>query len=253
MARINGFCIGQSGDDACAHGMKAWLFRLAILLPTLLQADFVRYEDDFRQGLGQWIVEQQKGGMVGWTPSKGVLFIEDAGGCTVWFRERLHAPLVIRYTARMSSAARVSDLNCFWMADDPARPGDLFGAGHGRDGKFAAYDSLRTYYVGCGGNANTTTRFRRYDGSGARPLLPEHELTAREFLLVPDREYRIELSVTKGGRVQYRRDGVVFFDWQDPDPLRSGWFGFRTVDSRMEIRDFRVHAAAAPTAGEAGR
>ena len=33
----------------------------------------------------------------------------------------------------------------------------------------ATYDTLRTYYVGYGGNANTTTRFRRYDGTGARP------------------------------------------------------------------------------------
>jgi len=230
--------------------MKAWFWLMA-LWPALLRADIVQYEDDFRQGLAQWIVEQQPGGFVGVAPPKAMLFIEDAGGCTVWFRERLQAPLIIRYTARMSAASRVSDLNCFWMASDPARPADLFAAGHGRDGRFASYDSLRTYYVGCGGNDNTTTRFRRYDGSGARPLLPEHDLVAPQYLLEPNRDYRIELSVTKDGRVQFRRDGVVFFDWQDPEPLRSGWFGFRTVHSRMEIRDFRVHATV--PAGVVGR
>jgi predicted AlkP superfamily pyrophosphatase or phosphodiesterase len=137
------------------------------------------------------------------------------------------------------------------MASDPARPDDLFTAGHKRDGKFATYDSLSTYYVGYGGNSNTTTRFRRYDGAGTRPLLPEHDLSAPEFLLKADHDYRIELSVSAQGRVRFVRDGMVIFDWQDPEPLRSGWFGFRTVDSRLEISDFQVHGPA--TAGAAGR
>ena len=149
--------------------------------------------DDFRQGLAKWVVEQQPNGTV--TVANGRLMINDAGGCTVWLREALLAPVRITYTARVSSAARVSDLNCFWMASDPARPGDLLAPGHPRDGQFASYDSLRTYYVGCGGNNNTTTRFRRYDGRGARPLRPEHDLTAREFLLQPDHDYRIALLV----------------------------------------------------------
>ncbi len=196
--------------------------------------------DDFRHGLANWVVEQQPGGSV--TTENGRLVINDTGGCTVWLRRRLEAPVRITYTARVSAAGRVSDLNCFWMAGDPARPDDLFAAGHGRDGKFAAYDSLRTYYVGCGGNNNTTTRFRRYDGTGARPLLPAHDLTAPEFLLQPDRAYHIALTVTAEGRVQFSRDGLVFFDWRDPEPLRNGWFGFRTVQSRIEISDFEVHA-----------
>lgn len=218
--------------------MRLWIILLA--LPGFLRAETLVHHDDFRNGLAQWIVEQQPGGTV--TVENGRMVIADAAGCTVWFRERLQGPLTISYTARMSSAGRVSDLNCFWMADDPARPDDLFAPGHGRNGKFATYDTLRTYYVGCGGNTNTTTRFRRYDGTGTRPLLPEHDLTAPEFLLAPDRDYRITLSVATDGRVQYRRDGVVFFDWQDPEPLRSGWFGFRTVWSRIEISDFQVRS-----------
>jgi hypothetical protein len=199
------------------------------------------HADDFRQGLGQWVVEQQPGGSV--TTESGKLIIADKDGCTVWFRPRLAAPVAISYTVTMSSAARVSDLNCFWMASDPARPEDLFAAGHARDGRFATYDSLRTYYVGYGGNANTTTRFRRYDGSGARPLRREHDLAAPEFLLKPDHVYRITLVATADGRVQFIRDGAVVFDMRDPEPLTGGWFGFRTVNSRMEISDFQVHAA----------
>ncbi len=214
--------------------MRKWISCL-LLSGALLAAD------DFRHGQANWVVEQQPGGTV--TAENGRLVINDAGGCTVWWREPLSAPVRITYTARVSSAARVSDLNCFWMATDPARPDDLFAEGHTRDGKFAGYDSLRTYYVGYGGNNNTTTRFRRYDGSGARPLLPQHDLSAPEFLLKPDHAYRIELVVTADGRVQFKRDGVMVFDWQDPEPLRRGWFGFRTVQSRIEISDFQVHGA----------
>lgn len=200
------------------------------------------HADDFHHGLGQWVVEQQPGGTV--TARDGVLVIDDAGGCTVWLRTRLTAPVVITYEARMSSARRVSDLNCFWMASDPAQPDDWFANGPIRNGKFAAYDHLRTYYVGYGANDNTTTRFRRYDSTGARPLEPGHDLRAREFMLRPDQTYHVTLIATADGRVQFIRDGSVVFDVHDPAPLTSGWFGFRTVHSRMEIRNFRVSRPA---------
>jgi hypothetical protein len=198
--------------------------------------------DDFRGGLSAWVIEQQPGGGV--AARDGRLEIADKGGCTVWWRARLTAPLIISYEATLASSARVSDLNSFWMASDPARP-DLFAAGHGRDGRFAAYDNLLTYYVGYGGNDNTTTRFRRYAGDGTRPLRPEHDLSAPRFLLTAERPYRIELVVC-GERVQYIRDGEIIFAVRDPGPLRSGWFGIRTVDSRITIRDFRISEARCP-------
>ena len=228
--------------------MRMWIISLIFLgislratEPAGIAGEFLS-TDDFRHGLAGWIVEQQPGGSV--TAENGRLVINDTNGCTVWLRQRLSAPVLITYTAHASSANRVSDLNCFWMASDPARPDDLFAKGHGREGKFASYDVLRTYYVGYGGNNNTTTRFRRYDGSGARPLLREHDLSAPEFLLQPDHDYRIALLVTAEGRVQFIRDGQVVFDWRDPAPLRSGWFGFRTVHSQIEISDFKVHGLA---------
>jgi hypothetical protein len=230
--------------------MNKWIISLIFLGLSLRAAepagvaDESLFTDGFRHGLDHWIIEQQPGGTV--KAEKGRLVINDTGGCTVWLRQKLKAPLLIAYTARVSSANRVSDLNCFWMANDPTRPDDLFAKGHGREGKFTSYDALRTYYVGYGGNNNTTTRFRRYDGSGARPLLPEHDLAAPEFLLKPDHDYHITLLVTAEGRVQFIRDGTVVFDWRDPAPLLSGWFGFRTVHSQIEISDFKVHAAASP-------
>ena len=58
--------------------------------------------------------------------------------------------------------------------------------------RFADYNDLKTYYVGLGGNRNTTTRFRRYIGDPAtRPLLPEHDLSVADVLLVPNQKQKI--------------------------------------------------------------
>lgn len=200
----------------------------------------VVHADDFTHGLSRWSVEQMPGGRV--FSEAGRLVIEDTAGCTVWFREKLRAPVTIRYRATVSARSRVSDLNCFWMASDPAHPGPLWENAARRTGKFEDYDRLATYYVGCGGNENTTTRFRRYDGQGAKPLLPEHDRRDRGSLLEADRTYLIEISVTADGRVRWSRDGVVVFEFNDPQPLREGWFGLRTVHSRIEIANFAVTA-----------
>lgn len=109
--------------------------------------------------------------------------------------------------------ARVSDLNCFWLAIDPEQPDDLF-ANRSRGGKFRNYHPLRLYYVGYGANDNTTTRFRRYPGDGTRPCLPEHDLRDKRFMHTPDRTMKIRI-VVNGGRVQYFRDGGCVFDFLD--------------------------------------
>ena len=199
-------------------------------------------KDDFAKDTGQWIVEQMPGGRV--AIGGGDLVIEDVNGCTVWWREKLAAPVVITYEATVVSAGgphdRVSDLNCFWMATDPRTPELLFAPGHGRTGKFETYDALRTYYVGQGGNENTTTRFRRYAGGGEKPLLPQHDRREPAALLEGNRPYRITLMALADGTVRYYRDDVPIFDYKDPAPLQAGWFGFRTVHSHLRIRDFQV-------------
>lgn len=190
----------------------------------------------------KWVVEQRGAGSV--TVADGVLEIQDASGCTVWWRERLTAPVEIRYTATVVMEGgphdRLSDLNCFWMASDPRHPDDLFAPGHGRTGAFADYDGLQTYYVGYGGNENTTTRFRRYQGDGNKPLLPEHDLREAKFLLEPNRPYQIRLVALPDGTTRYYRDGELLFDYRDPEPLRTGWFGFRTVSSHLRITDLTI-------------
>jgi hypothetical protein len=188
----------------------------------------------------RWQVEQMPGGTVEFADAT-TLTIRDAAGVTVWLREKLRAPVLIRYEVEVVTAGgpldRLSDVNCFFMAIDPKAPdGCPFAPGFGRSGKFEDYDSLRTYYVGLGGNTNSTTRFRRYAGDGTKPLLPEHDLSEKRALLEANRTYRILIGVSPDGTVTYHRDGQLLFRWQDPAPLREGWFGFRTVHSHQRLR-----------------
>jgi Domain of unknown function (DUF6250) len=189
---------------------------------------------------GRWRVEQLPGGTVRFR--EGEIEIADTAGCTVWLREKLTAPVEITYeiTAVVAGGPhdRVSDVNCFWMAREPA---DSAAAAMptARSGKFSDYDSLLTYYVGMGGNNNTTTRFRRYDGTAARPLRPEHDLADRKFLLEPNRPYRLRL-VARDGVAEFWRDGEKIFSFRDPAPLTSGWFALRTVNAHLVIKNFRV-------------
>ena len=195
------------------------------------------YRADFTHRLDEWVVEQQPGGRV--TVDDDTLLIEDEAGCTVWLRQKLTGPILIRFHVTLQSTGRVSDLNCFWMASDPQHPDTLFYPDHPRTGKFSTYDPLQLYYVGYGGNYNSTTRFRRYDGQGNRPLDPSHDLSTPPYLLRPDHRYTIEL-IAAAGRAQYVRDGEVIFDFVDPAPLTEGWFGFRTVKSHYRVHDVEV-------------
>jgi hypothetical protein len=202
------------------------------------------YRDDFRSGIEQWAIEAERGGSL--AAANRVFDIDVPGGATIWFRQELHAPAMIEYRVRAISAGgrndRVSDLNTFWMANDARAPGRIFDVE--RSGAFSEYDWLIGYYVGMGGNSNTTTRFRRYVGRpGDRPLLPQHDLRTRDVLVTPNREARIRI-VTEQGRVQYFRDGLLIFSFDDPAPCVRGWFALRTTQNHMQVRDFRVYTIA---------
>jgi rhamnogalacturonan endolyase len=204
----------------------------------------VLFTDDFRGGLAQWTAELEKPGRV--EARDGLMRVDVPAGCTLWFRPELEGAVMIEYDARMVKNGgpndRVSDLNAFWMATDARSPGDLFATQ--RSGKFADYNQLRTYYVGQGGNTNSTTRFRRYIGStDERPLLPEHDLRTPDMLLAPNSWQTVQL-VALGNRIQYYRDGRLLFDYTDPAPYTRGRFGFRTTFSHVELRNFRVYRIA---------
>lgn len=198
------------------------------------------YADDFDGGLGQWRVEQEGAGTV--RTQDGMLDIDVAAGVTVWLGQELHGSVMIEYDALMVHSGGpndfVSDLNCFWMATDPRRFSFFQPS---RSGKFADYNTLLTYYVGQGGNRNTTTRFRRYIGDDrARPLLPQNDLSSPDVLLQPNRWQHIRL-IADGANIQYYRDGVRLFDYSDPHPYTHGYFGLRTTANHMRIRHLRVY------------
>ena len=237
------------------HGavLRRWVV-CGVVLVTLARAGWsqvadsryrvgkVLFADDFRQGLGAWRVEMEKPGSV--SAKDGVLDIDVPAGVTVWFRQELEGPVMISYEATVISAGgpndRVSDLNCFWMATDPASPGDIFA--RPRTGAFAGYNSLHLYYVGLGGNGNTTTRFRRYIGDAVeRPLLPENDLSVAQHpeMGIVANETQTVTMVADGGLIQYWRDGVKIFEMVDPEPYTKGWFGIRTTKDHMQVRNLR--------------
>lgn len=188
-----------------------------------------------------WIIEQQAGGKVEF--NNMVMEITDAKGCTVWFKHKLNAPIQIEFDVividKKGQFDRVSDLNCFWMANDPKNPTDFFKESKKRKGIFPNYHELTQYYVGYGGHDNTKTRFRRYDGNMDRPLLPEHDLSDKKFMIVPNKKMHIT-HIVNGKQVKYLRDGEVIFELKDENPYTSGYFGIRTVENHMEIRNLKI-------------
>jgi rhamnogalacturonan endolyase len=157
---------------------------------------------------------------------------------TTWLNKLLQGNILIEYkrTVLVDGGVndRLSDLNQFWMSADP-RNNNLFT----RKGIFEAYDSLRLYYVGMGGNTNTTTRFRKYHGDGQKPLLQEY--LDKAHLLQPNKTYHIQ-TIVYNGATQFIVDGIPYFTYKDASPLTSGYFGFRSTQSRQAIDEVRVYA-----------
>ena len=195
------------------------------------------YSDDFESDLQNWIIEAKVSPRAMIELNDGNLSIDVNSGATIWFKNKLSGNLLIRCNRKviMNNGAndRLSDLNMFWMASDPANE-NLFT----RDGTFSKYHSLRLYYAGIGGNHNTTTRFRKYPGNGERILYGD--FTDKEHLLQPNRDYLIEILVDNGTTKVYV-DHEEYFSFTENSPLTEGYFGFRTVQSHQEIDNFEVY------------
>lgn len=195
------------------------------------------HADDFEHGLQQWVTEYKAAPGSAIALVDGKLVIDSAGGATAWFHQPLSGNYLITYTRKVvldhGRNDRLSDLNQFWMASDPRNP-NLFT----RNGVFEQYDGLRMYYAGIGGNTNKTTRFRKYTGDGQRMLLAD--LADPAHLLAPNKRYLVETAVYDGC-TRVTVDGNVYFTYRDPDPLREGYFGLRTTQSRHEIDDLKIY------------
>lgn len=181
----------------------------------------------------QWKVEAEDGASsVKW--KDGVADIHATKGLTLWCRDLMQGNTVIEYEAQIAGDGRVSDLNAFWMAE---RPG-------GCGGRFLDNYAMQMYYLGYGGNDNTTTRFRRYTGDkrgvtddSFRPIILK-EYRDREHLLTADHWYQIRIEVIDG-HTRFIIDGQEILDYVDPTPLTRGYFGFRTTTSHARLRNFR--------------
>lgn len=165
-------------------------------------------------------------------------------GLTLWRKEKMAGRTVIEYDACISKDARVSDLNCFFMASDPQAPADIFKRAAWRGGVFNRCYSLQLYYLGYGGNNNTTTRFRRYTGDAAgvddaarRPAILK-EYTDAAHLLRGGHWYHVRLTAEHGHIACYI-DGERIVDFRDAAPLCEGWFGLRTTLAHISITNFR--------------
>ena len=209
--------------------MKGFLSILMLLLTVGLHAQEWRVEAEDASSTVTW--------------KDGVATIVAPKGLTLWCEEKMVGNTVVEYEARIvkdkrfkdeQGQVRVSDMNCFWMADQCG----------GYGGKFVENYALQTYYVGYGGNWNTTTRFRRYTGDKRgvdsveyRPIVLK-EYTDKAHLLEGDRWYKIRLE-QKDGHARYYVDGELLVDYVDPKPLKEGYFGFRTTMAVAQLRNFK--------------
>ncbi|SDG90745.1 hypothetical protein SAMN05216588_101377 [Pseudomonas flavescens] len=196
----------------------------------------VLFEDPFTHLCAQrWHIEAEAP-TTRVSAARGQLLIDSPRGVTVWLRQPLQGAYRIEFRRSVLLEGgpndRLSDLNQFWAARDPRQATPFT-----RDGALDDYDDLDLYYVGMGGNYNSTTRFRRYDGSGQRLLLGEYADTAH--LLEANRTYGIAIEVDVGG-TRYQVDGNTFFQARHDGLPPPGYFGFRLVWSRQLISEFRV-------------
>lgn len=203
---------------------------------------------DARQFKKYWQVESE-------SPDYRVTFSGDTceilspKGLTLWRKEKMKAGMTVEYDACVvdegQEGDRLSDMNCFWLASDPNAK-DLWARATWRSGIFVRCYTLQMYYLGYGGNHNTTTRFRRYEGDEAgvedatkRPAILK-EYTDADHLLKANHWYHVKIE-SKMGHTRFFIDGECVVDYFDPRPLESGWFGFRTTLSRTRITNFQAY------------
>ena len=219
--------------------LGCWLCTMSMSASTisaLNQKQFKRY----------WQIESE-------SPDYRLSFLGDTceilspKGLTLWRKEKMHDNMSVEYDVCVMDEGkdgdRLSDMNCFWLASDPQHK-DIWARSNWRSGVFLRCYTLQMYYLGYGGNGNTTTRFRRYDGNeegvtdeSKRPTILK-EYTDAAHLLKANHWYHLKI-VSQHGHTRFFVDGEMLVDYHDPQPLTSGWFGFRTTWSRVCIANFQ--------------
>lgn len=203
----------------------------------------------FSEWQSHWEEESELPARIRYLAADSSLDIIAPKGFTLWYKKPFQGDLTFSYQVRARSGTdslnRCSDLNCFWMASDPLHPDSIFARKAFRGGVFGKSYSLSMYYLGFGGNGNTTTRFRKYDGDYEAFLLgkkrPEvlKEYTDSIHLIKPDHWYTVVISI-RDGLVKCWWDNELLILYPDAQPLKKGWFGFRTTQNHFQVRNFTV-------------
>lgn len=208
------------------------------------------FHEDFSSGSWEqnWVIETQtkEEKVPEQRVEKGIGFLSAPAGQTAWLKPVFEGDLLIEARIRVPSEgpyARVSDMNFFWMATDPAKASDVHDI-FGRDGDFKRYHDLSLYYAGIGGNGGRNVRFRKVHAflNGVenwenRPVLQERK--EPEHKLKGDHWYKVDIRV-EGNRIRFLLDGETIFDYTDPEPLREGRFGLRQYKSMKQVDYVRV-------------
>ena len=162
--------------------------------------------------------------------------VNASAGATVWYKKKLSGNMMVTYDIVVIDSGggndRVSDLNAFWMASDPKHDTPF-----NRNGKFSSYDDLDLYYAGVGGHDNTTTRFRRYRHGTDKAILQEY--TDKGHLLEGNKVYSVKIIV-RDGWTSFSINDVQYFAYADKEPLKEGYFAFRTTRSRQRITNIKI-------------
>ncbi len=219
------------------------LISLLLLSELLVSPIMAQHRDVKIVKNGPWRVEFEYPEKSYFRQQSDEWILSSHGGATLWLDSLLEGDYEISYKRMVlvdtGATDRLSDLNQFWLTREPAEDPLVTTQLKARDGRLASYDSLDLFYVGMGGNNNTTTRFRKYDGTGKRMLLQEKNEAM--YLLLPNRYYNIRTIVSaSGGFTSFYVDGRLVFQYQGIIPTR-GFFGFRQTASRQKIKDLQIY------------
>ena len=228
--------------------MKKMLQRMTRFFMLVIVTLFAQTLNGQTVTLKNWIAEDHSGQMQ-INVSRDTLEIVSPKGVTLWYNQKLTGEYEIIYRVQVVMQGgpfdRLSDLNCFWAANDPEHPNNLFARSAWRNGIFQRYKTLNLFYVGYGGNHNTTTRFRRYYGTGAesedeiaRPVIKEY--TDSEHLLQPNHWYDIRIVVKKDATDFYVDGDKLFHASLSRAGEGDGYFGLRLLTNHVIFSGFKV-------------
>jgi len=231
--RFSGKCLPLQQTTKNKTKMRKRLFVLSMLACFVIGARAAESGLNKKQFGKYWRVESE-------APDYRVTFHGDTcellspKGLTLWRKEKMKAGMTVEYDALVVD-----------VASDPQAK-DLWARAAWRSGIFVRCYTLQMYYLGFGGNHNTTTRFRRYNGDEAgvenaqkRPAILK-EYTDAAHLLKANHWYHWKIE-SKQGHTRIFVDGECIVDYLDPEPLEEGWFGFRTTLSRTRITNFKSY------------